>query len=170
MRQGQYSLPRLMLTKGTSRVSCTRTRLRDPCHMTRSGPAKARGTELRTPERRRIPARRSAAPHVRRIVARPETFQTPKPRRCRGSSVPVIGSRTTERQPTCSRYRKPSAFVSCAISATYRPNSEKAAEKSDNVSGFSATSSIRFLTVNAEVFIFREIHIPDKCADLFQVR
>jgi hypothetical protein len=129
VRQGQYSLPRLMLTKGTSRVSCTRTRLRDPCHMTRSGPAKARGTELRTPERRGIPARRSAAPHVRRIVARPETFQTPKPRRCRGSSVPVIGSRTTERQPTCSRYRKPSAFVSCAISATYRPNSEKSRGK-----------------------------------------
>ena len=71
MRQGQYSLPRLMLTKGTSRVSCTRTRLRDPCHMTRSGPAKAGGTELRTPERRGIPARRSAAPHVRdRCAAR----------------------------------------------------------------------------------------------------
>jgi len=60
VRQGQYSLPLLMLTKGTSRVSCTSTRLRDPCHMTRSGPAKARGTELRTPERRGIPARRSA--------------------------------------------------------------------------------------------------------------
>ena len=55
MRQGQYSLPRLMLTKGTSRVSCTRTRLRDPCHMTRSGPAKARGTELRTPEGAEFP-------------------------------------------------------------------------------------------------------------------
>src|ERR1051325_9965788 len=99
---------------------------RDPCHMTRSGPEETHGTEPRTPERRGIPARRSAAPHVRRIVARPETFQTPKPRRCRGSSVPVIGSRTTERQPTCGRYRKPSAFVSCAISATYRDKPEHA--------------------------------------------
>jgi hypothetical protein len=42
-------------TKGTSRVSCTRTRLRDPCHMTRSGPAKTRWTELRTPESAEFP-------------------------------------------------------------------------------------------------------------------
>src|SRR5262249_45402720 len=142
----QYSLPRLMLTKGTSRVSCTRTRLHDPCHMTRSGPAKARGTELRTPERRGIPARRSAAPHVRRIVARPETFQTPKPRRCRGSSVPVIGSRTTERQPTCTAIAsRPPLSVVRYLQLIARTQ-KKVAEKSDNVSGFSATSSIRFLT------------------------
>ena len=32
---------------------------------------------------------------------------------------------------------------------------KKVAEKSDNVSGFSATSSIRFLTVNAAVFTNR---------------
>ena len=155
MRQGQYSLPRLMLTKGTSRVSCTRTRLRDPCHMTRSGPAKARGTELRTPERRGIPARRSAAPHVRRIVARPETFPTPKPRRCRGSSVPAIGFRTTERQPTCNRYRSRPPLSVVRYLQLIAQTQKKVAEKSDNVSGFSATSSIRFLTVNAAVFTNR---------------
>ena len=111
--------------EGTSRISCRRTRPHDPCRMIRSGLAKTRGTELCTPESRETPLRRSAALRVRRIVARPETFPTPKPRHCTGASVPAIGFRTTARQPTCGRYRKPYTFVICAISATYRPKTEK---------------------------------------------